>query len=219
MDDSNPFVSLELWLNALYALVYLPLLIGFFRFRKMNAVQVRIWIVVVFTFLSDSITHFLRINEQGNLWVYHFFLPLLTVAVILVYKKVIIVLKQWVLNALIASVVGFSVINSLFLQNLTVFNSNAIVASGLVFIGLSIFLFIQLINNTHLHSPWRMPEIWFNSGVLLHYSGILILFVFVNRLENLSTEVMLLSWYLNLGFTALLLMFYSISLWIRPQRQ
>lgn len=217
MDGSNPFIKLEVWLKVSYFLIYIPLLIGLFRLKKLSPLQVRILVIVGLSFLNDTLTYVLRIRVEPNLWVYHVFVPVLIWAMYRVYVMSLtsfsINLMRWILGL----VVLFSILNTLFLQSMDIFNSNAIVASGILFILLSLLYFYELIGQKKAQDYRITPMMWFNIGVLLHYSGTMVLFFFVNSLREQSVDIMLASWVLNMVFTGVLIGFYSTALWVKQQ--
>ncbi len=217
MDGSNPFVRLEIWLKVSYCLIYIPLVIGFIRFKKLSPLQVRIWALVVLTFFSDTLTYILRIRVESNLWVYHLFIPVLVFAMYKIYERELISAPRYVIRGLVGGVALFSVLNTVFWQGTEIFNSNAIVAAGILFILFSLLYYYELINGKTDRGYRFTPMTWFNTGVLLHYSGTLILFFFVNSIREQSVDIMLFSWVLNMVFTAVLLGFYSTALWVKQR--
>lgn len=217
MEGSNPFVRLEVWLKVSYFLIYIPLLIGLFRFRRLSPLQVKVLVIVGLTFLNDTLTYVLRIQVEPNLWVYHVFVPVLIWAMYRVYVVSLTSLSTYLMRWIMGFVTAFSIFNTLFLQSTNIFNSNAIVVSGILFIVLSLVYFYELIERRRVDNYRVTPMMWFNIGVLLHYSGTLVLFFFVNSLREQSVDIMLTSWMLNMVFTGVLLGFYSAALWVRPQ--
>lgn len=218
MEESNPFRILELWLNIAFVMSYLPFIVGLVRFRKLTHVQRLIWALAVTMVVNENITYFLRLRSQDNLWVFHLFIPVLTYIMFEVFKVKLTIISQKMMNVVMVIAILFSFLNSLVFQDLKSFNSNAIVLSSSLFICLAILYFAQLIINQTIQSPNREPMVWFNSGVLLHYSGTLLLFLFVNSLEQQSTDVMMASWAINIALTILLLILNSVALWIKPQK-
>lgn len=218
MTNSGIFENIELWLRISYLLIYFPMLIGMIKLKRLSFLQKRILSLVILTFLSDSLTFLLRINGWPNLWVFHFFVPLLVLSVMRVYNLTVSFFKSYISQLFVVVFIVFSLVNSLCFQSTKMFNSNAIVFASLIFIGMAIIYFYQLISKAREEHLEKEPMVWFNTGILLHYSGITMLFLFVNYVFEQSTQMVMYSWVLNMIFTAILIAFYTISLWVNHRR-
>lgn len=207
--------SIGFWQSFSYYLIYLPIVTGVFRFNRLSMFQKLVWALTCVTCISDSVTFVLRKNSVNNLWVYHVFVPVLLLIMTLAYQQTLA--SKWHKPLLYTGVLAllFSLINSIWIQPFTEFNSYAIVCAGVLFITFSILFFYQLLAEASVEKLGLLPEFWFNAGVLLHYSGTLILFLFVNYFLKSASDLLILSWGLNIFFTCLLSLSYTVTLWLK----
>lgn len=113
----------------------------------------------------------------------------------------------WVLRSIAALFLVFSVINSLFIQPVTGFNSYARAAEAFFIILFCLLCFYKL-------SQEQQPAItWINTGLLLYFSGAFILFVLSNYILKFSTELNYHIWAVHAFLSVLMYLFIAIGLW------
>jgi hypothetical protein len=210
------FTSINFWLSFSYFLIFLPIITGIFRFKGLSKFQKSVWILTLLTCLSDTFTLVLRLKSQNNLWVYHFYVPALVFIMTIAYIHILD--KKWRKPLLLVFILFFifSTINSIWLQKLTEFNTHAIVFAWVFFILLSLVYFRQLLSQPLHERLGVVPEFWFNTAVLLHSSGTLMLFLFVNYFLTTTHELMSFNWMVNTISTCILYISYSVTLWLKP---
>ncbi|OEJ99921.1 hypothetical protein [Roseivirga misakiensis] len=206
------------WPNDLYYIqVVILSVIPVLRWDRFTAIQRTIARVVIVVVIHDYLAKLS--GAMGiDLWLTHFYVPIHFLAVTEVYKRVLRKLyKQRYFQYLQVGFLVFSVVNSLFIQEEGVFTSNAIVISYGTFIFLSLSSFYQLLKYPEGPFPERNPIVWFNMGVLLYYSGALLLFVFINDLIDSPEFIENNYWNLNTALNIILMSFYAIGLCVRPK--
>lgn len=209
---------LELLSDFSYIILALPLLRGLFAWKKLVESQRIIYLLVIITFINDSLTIHLNRQSQNNLWVYHFFVPLYFCVLVYLYRKSLNSLPvKSVLYWCIGLFLVFSTTNSLFIQPLDSFNTNAITTSMVFYIILTIIYFYQLLAESLYTELERNPVFWLSAGVLLYNSGALILFILANYFLEEQRQLVMSFWSLNIIFNILLIGFYTVALWVRPQ--
>ena len=82
-------------------------------------------------------------------------------------------------------------------------NSNMIKVLGLVSVGFSIAYFYRAIKE-QAETSLKDPMVWFNLGVLMYYSGTLILFLVIDSVVANDNELLIASWVLNALFNVVL---------------
>ncbi|OEK00276.1 hypothetical protein BFP97_01550 [Roseivirga sp. 4D4] len=197
------------------------MLIGVIKFQRLNYLQRLVFIIVLIALVNEALATYLRMRGVNNLWVYHLFVPCTFLVVLRIYKRVFEeVITRRVFNAISIGFLLFAVLNSLFIQPLDVFNSNTITVSSVLYILLSITYFHQLLRGTALLALERTPMFWLNTGVLIYYSGTLLLYVMVNYVAGLgeTAKVSISLWALNILFNIILNVFYALALWVSPQK-
>lgn len=203
-----------------YLIICVPLLIGFTRFRRLGVEQKILVIVVLIALINELLATHLRMRGINNYWVYHLYVPLSFVFVVRIYREVLSSsFGRRFFDLLSIGFLLLAIFNSLFLQSIEVFNSNAISLSSIVYIALAIAYFYQLLRNTAFQGLGRTPMFWLNAGILISYSGMLILNVLINYVvgQDETAELMIGVWGLNILFNVILNVFYSIALWLNPR--
>lgn len=199
-------------------LVLLPLIVAVFRRKKLIDVQRKLAYLIVVLAITEFLSYVLWYRNIGNYPVFHFYSILEFWLVLNIYR---LSLRRWLTPTVVltAGIVftAFALLNMLYLQDLFEFNSNVTTTSGVLIIFLSLFSFFQgLIKSTH-SSLNRNPEFWINSGFLLYFSSNLVLFYLSNRID-LSMEESYMIWGVHSIVNCILIIFYTIALWIRPKK-
>lgn len=133
-----------------------------------------------------------------------------------------VVLSGFVSARLITGVIVlfllFTGINSLFIQDIFTFNSNALVAESVLVIILALFTFIFLLNDvvkeTGRHDGRSLA--WINSGLFIYYSSALLIFYFGASLMRLfPTSLNLQAWVFHAFFSIIMYTCFLVGLWKR----
>lgn len=114
----------------------------------------------------------------------------------------------------------FTLLNSIFIQNIFTFNSYALTAESILVI---IFSFFTLVLSQHevfrdKQNKGFASIRWINAGLLIYYSSSLLLFYF-GDIVNKSFPVYLsqYTWLLSNFFSAVMYTCFIVALWKRPQ--
>ncbi len=114
----------------------------------------------------------------------------------------------------------FSVINTLFIQPVYIFNSYALVVESVFVIILSLFTFLFLLNQTIQDSGIRdMSSInWINSGLFIYYLSSLLIYYFSNNTIFSTTFAMRrYTWMFHAFFSVVMYSCFLIGLWKRSK--
>ena len=115
----------------------------------------------------------------------------------------------------------YSVINSLVIQSIFAFNSNALVVQAVLVIILSISSYIFLLNSIVREQRLEMIESlnWINSGLFIYYTSSLLIFYFGDFLtKNFSPTINQYTWTLHTLFSTTMYVCFFIGLWKRPRK-
>lgn len=219
MGQDNESDYLTVLSNISYIVIFVPLIIGVIFWKRLSFVQRMIFGIVVLTFLNDSLTIILNRQEIHNLWVYHLYVPLYFWMIALLYRESPMksTIKKWLLPyACIFTV--FSVVNSIWIQPVSGFNSNAISIGMLSYILLALIYFQFLLKQQFYTRLENDPLFWMSVGLLLFNAGALVLFIVSNYFNSSDRKVVASIWSLNVILNIILIMFYSLSLWVRPRK-
>ncbi len=204
--------------NFSYLLLIIPLAIGMVKRKKLRKEQRLVLVLVAITLVSDSITFYLKVREINNLWVYHFFVPIYFLVLVEIYKQELSVLFSGKVFDIFRGLwIAFVIVNSIWFQPLNTFNSNAITTSSLVYIILSLAYFYRLLKKPLNYRLETTPMFWLNTGVLLYYSGTLVMFILINNFLDEDRPAIINFWALNVFFSILFTGFYIVSLLSNPK--
>lgn len=197
-------------------LILLPCLVALFRWKVASLLQKRIvWLVLLVT-LVELLSNICWYNLINNHPLYHVYSVCEFWLVLNIYRTSM----KWMANAVVIFAGGlftlFAIVNSVFLQDITEFNSNVTTVSALLIILLSFVSFFQLLTKSTHSSVFSEPQFYINSGFLIYFSSNLILFFISSRVE-LSPEEGYMIWGAHSIVNCILIIFYTIALWIQPR--
>lgn len=112
----------------------------------------------------------------------------------------------------------FSILNSLFLQNMLMFNSNALTIESIFITILALFTFTAFLNNIVKETIGQDIKSlnWVNAGLFTYYSASLLIFYFSNTIaKTFSVDLNLYTWVLHSFFSVVMYTCFLISLWKR----
>jgi len=195
--------------------VILPFIVGLVCIRHLGPLQKLLWLLVCCSIITELLA-FLIIKYQdtpNNLPVYNLYVIFSFAFINRIYakglnNKIFTPLFNW----LLVFFGGFTLVNLIFLQPITTYNTNLIILSYTFYIAMCIIYFYRDLKESSLNQP-KKPIFWLSTGMLIYYSGSLMLFVFINQIIASSKEVIEMCWTLNAILFVLLNIFYALALW------
>lgn len=114
----------------------------------------------------------------------------------------------------------FSILNSIFIQDIFTFNSHALTVESILIIILSLSTFIlflkDIVRETRVDSLQSLN--WINSGLFIYYSSSLIIFYFGEIItHSFSKDLNRYTWVLHSFFSMMMYSFFFVGLWKRPK--
>lgn len=212
---------LEYGTVASSASVAIPLIIGLIRYKRLDKSQTLLFYLLIFAFSTELVANILLYNRIHNLPVYNFFALINFNFLLRLYVLHIKIERRKFFNYFQLLFNLFAICNVIFIQDYRTFNSNWIVAASVIFLSLALNYFYKLLKEVKYQRLERNPMFWFNSGIVIYYSGTLILFFLGNSVahNDLATEVIMAAWGLNSIFNFMLNLSYSIGLWTKSVNQ
>lgn len=203
---------IDLALNlAVFSLIVLAINVMLYTLIPIqNNVQLKIFRYFLFFALGMQIMgKYLQSQSINNLPGLHFYTILEFIFLSFFYRKIFYNDKNAKEIITISLVLGggLVVINSIFLQSIYTFNSNAKTLTQLIIMGYAIaYYFLQLNNRIETN---RILNI-LNAAILIYYAGSFFIFMFSNvLLSNLDQDTQAIFWFFNailyLGFQVLVL--------------
>ncbi|MDP9048051.1 MAG: hypothetical protein M3N14_07930 [Bacteroidota bacterium] len=174
------------------------------------------WFIIC-SVIIQIIALVLWLKRENNMPLLHLYVPLGFILLAWFYQAV---LESLINKAIIVTValffLCFSIINSLFFENIFIFNSNALTVESILLIIFSIFTFIVLLNQ-QLQSVTRRAKqslSWINSGILIYYSSTLLLFYFSNYvMHHYSVNVSAHTWMFHSFASIIMYTCFLVGLW------
>lgn len=126
-----------------------------------------------------------------------------------------------IITAITIVFVLYSIINSIFIQKVSTFNSYALSIESVLLIILSIFTFLVFLNQKKdsLSAQEITGLTWINSGIFLYYTADLLLFYFGNYIMNrLSVSDSSYTWVFHSFYSIVMNSFFIIGLWKRHKK-
>lgn len=178
--------------------------------------------------LVELIANLLWFNQMRNLAVYNTFAIINFNFIVLIYFKRFGKIWKRILTIVICGFNGFFLIDTLLIKEINSYayylNSNITTTASLIYIAIGIKYFSKLLKEVKYQKLEKNPLFWFSAGIILYYSGTLILFLLSNQVSTnpeeytLYYEIALAGWGLNSIFNMVLNTAYSIALWVNPIR-
>ncbi len=200
-------------------IVVLPLFLSIIRHKKLEGIQIKLSYLLIIVFLVELISNVLWYKKVNNLPIYHFYTVIELILILNIYKTVLnhTFSKKFFVFIGVGFTV-FAILNVLFFQNIYTFNSNTTTLLGIIVIFLALSYFYMLLKEVKYSMLETNPMFWINSGFLIYFSSNLILFFINNKLFTGSTEASYLVWGLHAIINIILIIFYTIAVWVKPKK-
>lgn len=130
-------------------------------------------------------------------------------------------ISRRIIQVTTAVFVIFTVINSLFFQDIFTFNSYALTVECVLVLILSLSTYMLLLNNIVIEKRKETIKSvsWINSGLFIYYSCTLIIFYYGDIITMyLSPEFSRYTWILHSFFSVVMYTCFIIGLWKRTAR-
>jgi len=166
--------------------------------------------------LLSLILWFMKIN---NLFILHLLVPLGFVFLAAYYRNVLKdFLDEAVLTVTAICFVLFSVINTLFFQDIQVFNSYALTVECILVLILSLSTYTLFLNKSvgQQNRQSFSGLNWINSGLFIYHASTLLIFYFGELItSNVSLELSRYTWVVHSFFSVIMYFCFWRGLWNR----
>jgi hypothetical protein len=198
-----------------FLIILLPISIGFYWFHFLSKGLKLLCLFLCFILFFELLNRILIYYGFRNLLsIWHIYTFIEFCFLGLIFQKHIIppLRKSW-FAVIFYGFIILALLNTLFLQGFTQFNSYNRVLESLIFIVFSIVALFRFILEEEKVSMYHFPIFWFASGVLLYFSGNLFIYIFSNFLMKNYTSLNKYTWLINALMNDILYMFFSVALW------
>lgn len=193
--------------------ILVPLLIALFRYRRLPADGKLMFYYLLLETVVSTIATWLVFERSTNLPLFHFSTIIETL--LLLYYFILIsrhtIYSPWLYGMLIVFPL-LALLNILFLQPLSAFNSYALSLKALLIIACC-FLYWWYHELPAGKSWSSSPQNWILSGLLLYFSSSFILFTFSNVIiAATSKNISLLLWNIHATLTIFMYLLIAVGL-------
>lgn len=171
------FTLIDIFSDTLFP--FFTLCVMLFNFKKLPGDMKIIFWYLFITVVLFLISNYLADRTVNNLFLYHLYtLVTFTAVSCFLYIQKLDVLLNKLIKINYAIVFIFIILNSVYFEPLTVFDSNAIMLTGFFTIVYSIAYFILILRNDQNLTRTRTHTFWAISGFFIYASGTFLIFYF-----------------------------------------
>jgi len=198
--------------------ISIPLLIGWINLRNLNWEQ-RMLLILIYISIFFELAALLvgMIMEHNNLPLLHVFTVLQFLVLALIYRrKLHPLIDEKLISGTIVFFMLFALISAFIFDGLLRFNTYARALESVLLIFFALAFFYKTLQELKIKKLEREPMFWISTGVLIYFSGNLIIFIVCNYFFT-SDEFLFIAWSIHAILNIVTNVFYAITLWIRPQ--
>ena len=197
---------------ARYFLI-LPFLAGVFLFKRLDALQRKVFLLVTLTIGVELLATYLR-KFGNNMPAFHLSTWVQVLLVVLVFDGILNGLRKRIIRYGTLLFVLFSTISLLSIEGLYEFNTVQKYVGNIFIILICLLFFAQLMIEAKVTNPWKESSFVLASVMLFYYAGTLFVFILANNL--ISNDMKL--WYFQSILFIILTFGYTIVLWRKAQK-
>ena len=197
---------------ARYFLI-LPFLTGVFLFKRLSAMQRKVFLLVTLTIGVELLATYLR-KFGNNMPAFHLSTWIEGLLVALIFDGILNGLRNRIIRYGVLLFVLFSTISLLSIEGLYEFNTAQKYVGNIFIILICLLFFAQLMIEAKVTNPWKESSFVLASVMLFYYAGTLFVFILANNL--ISNDMKL--WYFQSILFIILTFGYTIVLWMKAQK-
>jgi hypothetical protein len=211
----------EIFLNAIYFAILLPLVVALARWRRLSAPFSYLAGFVVIAFLLEAIMFYIAtFLHTNNLWVVHIYWPIQFLFFSVVYYQVFKSQFYRLLILAMAVVVPVvSVLEAFVIGSLSQFNIYTRTLAGGLLILYALLYFDRVFRELRVKRLERDPIFLVSAGSLLYFSGTILGYVFMNTLVATSMTIALVIFYVRAGLNVIFKVFLALALWYAARQE
>lgn len=215
---------IERFLNWMFdyssSFLVVSLAVAVWRYRYLTKELAYVGAFLALSLSGEVISTILSQRGIPNLFLLHFYTMLEFALIGLFYHRYFRgFYPPWLVPGMIVIFVAFAIINMVYLQHLTEFNTYARGLEGLLTIVLTLMCFYKMLTELEAKSPDQHPVFWINTGYLFYFAGSLFLFILSNVVLKENESLNFMTWGFHACLLALLHLFIAIGLWYSPRQR
>jgi hypothetical protein len=198
-----------------------PVVMALFRFKFITRELRYIVLLLALSICTETAMYLIvKSGIRNNLFVVHIYTILhFNIIALFYYTHFGTFYHRYAVPSMMVFFTGFAMINSLFFQKLTEFNTKALSLECLLVVILCVMCFYKMITELTTKEPEKKPVFWINTGFLFYFAGNIVLFTLSNVVLKENMDFNYLSWGLHALLTVILQIFIGIGLWHSPHQK
>ena len=197
---------------ARYFLI-LPFLTGVFLFKRLSAMQRKVFLLVTLTIGVELLATYLR-KFGNNMPAFHLSTWIEGLLVALIFDGILNGLRNRIIRYGVLLFVLFSTISLLSFEGLYEFNTAQKYVANVFIVLICLFFFAQLMIEAKVTNPWKESSFVLASILLFYYAGTLFIFIMGNEVKTYEVGL----WYFHSILFIILMFGYTIVLWMKAQK-
>ena len=193
----------------------LPSLIAFLKIKSADEIQrllrILVWGATLCGLSAMGLAKLLHIN---NLFILHFYTIFDLVMLTLIFRNYI---GRNLSRGIIILFVTLAATNSIFVAKFNSFNVLARSIEAFIIICYALTFFTLTLKRMDIVKLNRSPMFWISCGALLYYAASFFIFIFSQDIQPML-DIWYIYWGIHAIFTIVLYIFYSIALWVQPEK-
>jgi hypothetical protein len=193
--------------------IWLPIVIGLLKLRRLPASAKIIWYYLIVSAVISAAAIFMgRVLHTNNLPLIHLYTAIEVTFFCWFYKKILEPKGNRFLNVWLPVLFAIlCIVNALFFQSIYTYSSYTRSVEALICIVLALNYFARLAVDGNGKKNISKPELYFNSGIFLYFSGAFMLFVFSNFIINSSHHNYAVIWVIHAALVLCMYLFFSVA--------
>jgi hypothetical protein len=180
--------------------ILIPLVFAILNYRFLDQSLKTIFWFLIFSGLANLVALYLATHQKNNLFVIHIYTVFEFAFISWYYKLQLKGIYNKIIPILIFAFTVLCVLNVLFIQKSTLFNTYTRSLGAIIIIGYCIISFNKQSLLDHDYSWGAISFNWINTGLLIYYTGCFFTFVFSNYLLSSSSLLNLIIWNIDNTF-------------------
>lgn len=194
----------------------IPLIIGAIYLHRLNRQMKLLLLLIAIIGMTESITfYYSEILLSDYHWVHHIYLPI-------EYTILTLIFSSWTKNRLYTKLLrisipffwAFSILNSLFLQNLNELNSYPITLSLIVYTVMSLHVLFRIMSED-TGQITKSHIFWISSGLLIFSTADLAYFAFYSLVRE---HYLVAIWAMHTILNIVMYIFYSVGFFCQGKK-
>ncbi len=151
----------------------------------------------------------------NNLFLMHLYVPLKFILFTGAYRHF---LKGFISGRILVGVMilfaGYCIYNTIFIQRITEYNSYPRALGSLVLAIYAILWYLKSLSRMEITRLRDEPTVWFNTGMLIYFSGTFFVFILSNQILFQSVQLSKEGWYFSATLMSILYLLISYSFFL-----